>query len=127
MILIRQIDRLTPVKLIRYGKDRLNCRSLEYFTSEIDRGIRKIMPGTLLGSASQLTGLRRYREAYRLCLETLQEVPGNPDALKMISSFAEKIRKRRTGSRVVMLSIISATALYITDNNIVFKSIAESV
>lgn len=91
-------------------KRQVNCRSLEYFTSEIDRGIRKIMPGTLLGSASQLTGLRRYKEAYRLCLETLQEVPGNPDALKMISSFAEKIRKRRTGSRVVMLSIISATA-----------------
>lgn len=89
-------------------KMQANCRGLECFTAEIDRCIRKNIPGTLLDSACRLMDLRRYNEAYRLCLETLQEVPDNPDALKMISTFAEKVGKKRVGSRLIISSIVSA-------------------
>lgn len=91
-------------------KKQVNCIGLECFTSEIDRCIRKNIPGTLLDSACQLIELRRYNEAYRLCLEILQEAPDDPDALKMISTFAEKVGKKQTGLKVLILSIISAAA-----------------
>ncbi len=94
----------------RIWKSQVNCRGLEYFTSEIDQCIRKNMHSTLFDSACKLMELQRYNEAYRLCLETLQEVPDDPNVLRMISSFAEKVGKKRLGSRLIILTIISAAA-----------------
>lgn len=89
-------------------KKQVNSRGLECFTAEIDRSIRRNIPATLLDSACRLMDLHRYNEAYRLCLETLQAVPDDPDALKMISSFAEKSGKKRIRTKLAIPLILSA-------------------
>jgi serine/threonine protein kinase len=92
----------------RIWKNQVNCKGLECFTSDIDRYIRKSFSAMLLDSACQLIALHRYNEAYRLCLESLQEVPDDPDALKMISTFAEKAGKKRIRSKLIVPVIVSA-------------------
>lgn len=92
----------------RIWKNQVSCRGLEYFASEIDQCIGKNIASTLLYSACKLMEHHRYNEAYRLCLETLQEAPDDPNALKMISSFADKVGKRQVGSKRIFLSIVSA-------------------
>lgn len=100
-------------EVYRLWKQQVTCESLEMFTAEIDLSIRQNLSKTLLDSACQLLKLQRFNEAYRLCLETLQETPDNPDALKMISTFSDNTEKKQFRSKLVICSAVAISMLII--------------
>ncbi|HEX3020736.1 MAG TPA: protein kinase [Chitinispirillaceae bacterium] len=102
-------------------KEQVNSSELSGFSAQIDPWIRQNQSNTLFDSACQLMKLHRYNEAYRLCLETLQEIPDNPEALKMISSFGYITAQKRVRNRILASGIISAATVIIMVSYLIIK------
>lgn len=109
----------TATEVFQIWKD-LTSEEIDFsqYTQNVDKLIRSTFSAALNNSSHKLLELKRYNEAYRLCLECLNEVPDNTDTIKLIGSFGNTDRKFIRAAVVIpgvllVSGILSVTAFFI--------------
>jgi len=83
------------------------------FFSCIDKHIRYLFGPVLFENAGKLLKSHRNNEAYRLCLECIQEVPDFPDALNLLSTFGNNKEINRRKQLLFVTGIVVTTGVAI--------------
>lgn len=86
-------------------KQQIEEVPLSRYSSFIDQKIRELHSEILIDNIKKLKQRQMHNEAYRLCIECIQETPDHPEAIKIMSAFSSSTSSRPNRTKITVATI----------------------